>query len=128
MYAGDYGNMIIIDDKTGLIFAAAISAATIVILIKVTKSIYRFFNCTYTEPQSCPEPQYIGAKVVSKWNYMEKNGGATYSEHRIVYMAEFVTQLGKTVKYEIPQEIYLQLQQNQKGTLATIEGKFFGFE
>ena len=120
--------MIRITGTLGTAFAVVLTAVVILFMFMVAKNIYKFFHSSYTEPESYPEPQYTEATVVSKWSYMEKRGTKTSSEHRIVYMAEFLTQSGETVRYEIPQEIYPELKQNQKGILAILEDEFFGFE
>ena len=120
--------MIKITGTLGTAFAVVLTAAVILFMVMVAKNIYKFFHGSYTEPESYPQPRYTEAAVVSKWSYMEKRGTKTSSEHRIVYVAEFVTQLGETVKYEIPQELYHELEQNQKGILAILEDEFFGFE
>lgn len=120
--------MIRITGTIGTAFAVVLTAGVILFMFKVAKSIYGFFHSSYTEPESYPEPQYTEATVVSKGTYMEKHGTKTSSHHRIVYMAEFLTQYGKTIRCEVPQEIYQQLQQNQKGTLAILDGEFFDFQ
>ncbi len=109
-----------------ILFILIISTTTIIIF--VFKSIYRFFNMPYTEPNSFPTPQYVNAEVVSKWNYMDKQGGSSYCTHKIIYIAEFLTQSGETVKYEIPEKTYLKLENHSKGNLITIDGEFFDFE
>lgn len=120
--------MIRLTETQSIIVAAVLVAALLLVLVIAVKSIYKCFHLPYTEAEDYPNISYTQAQVVSKWNYMEKQGTKTASHHRIVYMAEFLTQTGETVKYEIPQEVYLRLEQNQKGTLAVCEDKFFGFE
>ena len=120
--------MIVIGDNTAKIIVAIILILTLLLMVMVVRSIRRCFNGTYTEPKQQPDFQYTEATVVSKGTYMEKHGTKTSSHHRIVYMAQFLTQYCKTVSCEVPQEVYIQLQQNQKGTLAMLDGEFFDFQ
>ncbi len=120
--------MIVIGDNTAKIIVAIILILTLLLIVMVVRSIRKCFYGTYTEPKQQQDFQYTEATVVSKWSYIEKHGTKTSSHHRIVYMAEFLTQYGKTIKCEVPQKVYLQLQQNQKGTLAAVDKEFFGFE
>lgn len=69
----------------------------------------------------------VNAKVIAKYTEMEKHGGRTYSNHRIIYRAEFLADNGKVIKCEIPQELYDSLTEQQAGTLAISEGRFFYF-
>ena len=120
--------MIVIGDNTAKIIVAIILILTLLLMVMVVRSIRKCFHGTYTEIKQQPDFQYTGATVVSKGTYMEKHGTKTSSHHRIVYMAEFLVKQGKTVRCEVPQGIYQQLQQNQKGTLAILDGEFFDFQ
>lgn len=120
--------MMVINDNTAKIIVAVILMLALLLIVMVVRSIRKCFHGTYTEIKQQPDFQYTEATVVSKGTYMEKHGTKTSSHHRIVYMAEFLTKQGKTVRCEVPQEIYQQLQQNQKGTLAILDGEFFDFQ
>ena len=120
--------MIVINNNTAKIIVAVILILALLLIVMVVRSIRKCFYGTYTESNQQQDFQYTEATVVSKWSYMEKHGTKTSSHHRIVYMAEFLTKQGKTVRCKVPQEIYQQLQQNQKGTLAILDGEFFDFQ
>ena len=120
--------MMVINDNTAKIIVAVILILALLLIVMVVRSIRKCFYGTYTESNQQPDFQYTEATVISKGTYMEKHGTKTSSHHRIVYMAEFLTKQGKTVRCEVPQEIYQQLQQNQKGTLAILDGEFFDFQ
>ena len=120
--------MIVINNNTAKIIVAIILILTLLLMVMVVRSIRKCFYGTYTESNQQPDFQYTEATVISKGNYMEKHGTKTSSHHRIVYMAEFLTQYGKTIRCEVPQEIYQQLQKNQKGTLVMLDGEFFDFQ
>ena len=120
--------MMVINDNTARIIVAIILILTLLLMVMVVRSIRKCFYGAYTESNQQQDFQYTESTVVSKGTYMEKHGTKTSSHHRIVYMAEFLTKQGKTVRCEVPQEIYQQLQQNQKGTLAILDGEFFDFQ
>ena len=112
---------------------------TVIILLT---ALVIYFICSYTKylskrnklkndldfPVPLSEITAVNAKVIAKYTEMEKSGGSSFSHHRILYWAEFSTDNGKTVKYEIPQEVYDALTQYQTGTLATCDGEFFYFD
>ena len=78
-------------------------------------------------PAAMSQITAVQARVTAKYAEIKKSGGTSFSYHRIIYYAEFSTDDGKNVKYEIPQEVYDSLTAYQTGTLAICDGKFFYF-
>jgi len=97
-------------------------------IISVGYHIYKFFHRPYTEPDYYPQPVAVPATVAAKWVYLKNCGSSRMPDSKIIYVAEFLTYTNQTLKFEIPQDVYNSLLQNQKGTLVTIENNFFVFE
>ena len=69
----------------------------------------------------------IGAVVVSKRANIKNMGGPKYPHSKLCCYATFSTDAGEMVEYNIPQEVYNLIKENDYGTLVTVEGNFFAF-
>lgn len=80
-------------------------------------------------PPTAPQGEFVSARVISK------RIAHTYDRSRGIYMKEseyygiitFLLGDGKEVEYAVPPELYERCEENQVGTLVTVNGKFFDF-
>ncbi|MBE6888064.1 MAG: DUF2500 domain-containing protein [Ruminococcaceae bacterium] len=109
--------------------AALLTALFVWFVVSYIKFIRRRTHSAepYDTPAALPEICTVSARVIAKDCELVKFGSKTQSSHKIIYWAEFLTDDGKTLKYEIPAEIYDNIALLQTGTLATTEDNFFYF-
>ena len=74
-----------------------------------------------------PEPIAIGARVVGL--YIETGTSGTFRNptYGSVFTVTFLTDDGERVEYEVPEDVYVTLTEDQTGTLVILNGKFFAF-
>ena len=74
------------------------------------------------------EPQLFEYKatVVEKYCQVE-NFGIKMPEHRNAFYITFQTYDGRILKYGVLEDDYLQIEENQSGTLAVVNNQFYGF-
>ena len=77
----------------------------------------------YAKEQDLDE---ISAQVLSK-NCGIKVYGTKTPDCCKEFSVTFLTTYGEEVQYKVLEEVYLSLEEGQNGTLATINGNFYGF-
>ncbi len=78
------------------------------------------------EAEALPEPILRNARVIDK--RFESDVMGTRSVRQVSsYFVTFFTEDGETVEYDVPREIFLQIEKGQESTLVTLDGKFFDF-
>lgn len=65
----------------------------------------------------------IHATLLQKFADIDNSG----KYHRTVYTAEFLTDDGNRLTFEIPEAVFQRLQTNETGLLITLRGKFYDF-
>ncbi len=65
--------------------------------------------------------------TVLKMNCTVKAIGARIPKAEKIFYITFLTDDGRKVTYSVDEEAYLSIEENQKGTLATMDGEFYGF-
>ena len=68
----------------------------------------------------------IGAKVISKFTYIDYHG-IKMPEHNIVYKVAFLTDNGDNVEFVVDKTIFDNVSEYDTGTLVTVNGDFFDF-
>ena len=77
----------------------------------------------YAKEQELDE---VSAQVLSK-NCGIKVYGTKLPDCCKEFSVTFLTTYGEEVQYKVLEEVYLSLEEGQNGTLATINGNFYGF-
>lgn len=77
----------------------------------------------YAKEQELDE---VSAQVLSK-NCGIKVYGTKTPDCCKEFSVTFLTTYGEEVQYKVLEEVYLSLEEGQNGTLATINGNFYGF-
>jgi len=73
-----------------------------------------------------PELRETDARVISKRCGTEVYGSKSPRCHKEFFIT-FLTFDGDEVEYPVPENIYLSIEENEVGTLATANGYFYGF-
>ena len=74
-----------------------------------------------------PEPIAIGARVVGLCIETGTRGTFRNPTYGSVFTVTFLTDDGERVEYEVPEDVYINLTEDQTGTLVILNGKFFAF-
>ena len=72
------------------------------------------------------EPESVGATVLKK-EITERKGGGKHASYQMVFEILFLTDDGKKLVFEVPEELYAEVTEGQSGLLVTMNGKFFDF-
>ena len=78
------------------------------------------------EPQEIPEPEIVGARVIKK-RVSGAHSGGKVSRYSLHFCATFMTDDGEELEFEIPQELFDRISEDQLGSLVTINGNFIDF-
>lgn len=73
-----------------------------------------------------PEPESVGATVLKKAIGEYKGGGKTAS-YKMTFEILFLTDDGRKLVFEVPEELYAEVTEGQSGFLVTMNGNFFDF-
>ena len=84
------------------------------------------------EEEYAKEPEYVfqNAKVLSKRKsiyYQPSLRMMVLPEHGEQCYVTFLIESGETVEYGVREELWIELEENQEGTLVTVNGNFFDF-
>lgn len=78
------------------------------------------------EAKELSEPILQNARVIDK-RFESDVMGTRSVRQASSYFVTFLTEDGETVEYDVPREIFLQIEKGQESTLVTVDGKFFDF-
>ena len=78
------------------------------------------------EGEEGPELEETEVRILEK-HCMAKLYGTKMPQSRKEFSLTFQTQDGKKLTYAVEEDVYLALEENQHGTLATVNGNFYGF-
>ena len=79
-----------------------------------------------SEPVEEPTLTEINARVISM-RCGTKMYGTKSPDLQKEFFVTFLTDDGETLEYKVEEEFYLSLYEDQTGTLAIVNGKFYGF-
>ena len=74
-----------------------------------------------------PETEFFEATVKAKRIFKSFVGEVRFPRSAYEYFATFTLENGDEIEYQISQELYEKIEENQVGTLVTISGNFFTF-
>ena len=81
---------------------------------------------TEEEEHELPEPVACNARVLEKRFASDVIGTKSVKQVSSYYVT-FFTEDDETVKYAVPEEIFLRIEQGQESTLVTVDGEFLDF-
>ena len=79
------------------------------------------------QPYCDPQLFEYKATVIEKYCQVENHGSVKMPQTRSAYYLTFKTYDGRILKYNVLEADYLQIEENQTGTLAVVNDKFYGF-
>ena len=74
-----------------------------------------------------PEFRSVGARVIGVGQFHSYNGSPKMLKYKMLYRVAFMTDEGKELVFEIPEEIHERISEGQHGNLITVNGNFFDF-
>ena len=78
------------------------------------------------DSDSMPEPEFVSATVLKK-SIAEYKGGSKNPSYKMAFEVLFLTEDGKKMVFEVPEELYAAITEGQSGRLMTIGGNFLDF-
>ena len=78
------------------------------------------------DSDSMPEPEFVSATVLKK-SIAEYKGGSKNPSYKMAFGVLFLTEDGKKMAFEVPEELYASITEGQSGRLMTIGGNFLDF-
>lgn len=78
------------------------------------------------DSDSMPEPEFVSATVLKK-EIAEYKGGSRNPSYKMAFEVLFLTEDGKKMVFEVPEELYASITEGQSGRLMTIGGNFLDF-
>ena len=78
------------------------------------------------DSDSMPEPEFVSATVLKK-EIAEYKGGSRNPSYKMAFGVLFLTEDGKKMAFEVPEELYPSIIEGQSGRLMTIGGNFLDF-
>ena len=100
--------------------------AFVIMPIIAVRKYKKRLNELESEPVEEPPLTEINARVISMRCGTKMYGTKSPELHKEFFVT-FLTDDGETFEYKVEEEIYLSIYEDQTGTLATVNGKFYGF-
>ena len=119
-----------IKENLGLIFllilAAALILAPLLAIVFTRRQNKKILQSWDEHPFEEPVLTEIRGQIISK-EYRETYHGIKLPRFEAIFEITFRDIFGKDTVYTVPEEIFFTLEEGQTGTLAAINGKFYGF-
>ena len=127
MTAEEYDLIIVIAVTVGLLIIIAVLAYSIKVGIREEK-LRR--QKVLEEYEKEPEYSFVDARVISKKKttyYQTELRMPTLPAQKLECIVTFLTEEEETLEFYVREEIFDNIEENQEGTLVTVNGNFFDF-
>ena len=124
-------------DNELIIMAVVIAAMILGFIIFIVSTIRNSSNPANVSPETYealdeeieePEPEAVGAVVISKRMDGEWGGNVNTPHYNDCYFVTFLTDAGETKEFRVGKETFDAVYEGQGSTLITVDGKFFAFD
>ena len=94
--------------------------------VKRHKKIAKYLNDTEKEENKPPKLREFDATVIGKRCEVRSEGTKRVFVKKLFYLC-FRTKSGHELIFPVEEAMYLEVEEGQKGTLATLNGNYYGF-
>ena len=94
--------------------------------VKRHKKIAKYLNDTEKDENKPPKLCEFGATVIGKRCEVKSEGTKRVFVKKLFYLG-FRTEDGRELIFPVEEAMYLEVEEGQKGTLATLNGNYYGF-